>query len=79
MANTCALLTSADENIETTLDEGANQAWKVTPYWMVYDNLKLFLDNPEMIKPQAIAGQKWAKKHCTYAAGAKKMNDIIND
>lgn len=79
MASSCALLTSADENIETTLDEGANQAWKVTPYWMVYDNLKLFLDNPEMIKPQAIAGHNWAKKHCTYTAGAKKMNDIIND
>ena len=79
MANSCALLTSADENIETTLDEGANEAWKVTPYWLVYDNLKLFLDNPDLIKPQAIAGHNWAKKHCTYAAGAKKMNDIIND
>tara|TARA_R110000851_G_scaffold303218_1_gene460751 strand:+ start:11481 stop:12611 length:1131 start_codon:yes stop_codon:yes gene_type:complete len=79
MASSCVLLTSADEDIETTLDEGANNAWKVTPYWSVYDNLKLFLDNPEMIKPQAIAGYNWAKKHCTYAAGVKKMNDIIND
>ena len=79
MASSCALLTSADENIESTLDEGANNAWKVTPYWSVYDHLKLFLDNPDMIKPQALAGHNWAKKHCTYAAGAKKMNDIIND
>lgn len=79
MASACALLTSADENIESTLDEGANNAWKVTPYWSVYDHLKLFLDNPDMIKPQALAGHNWAKKHCTYAAGAKKMNDIIND
>ena len=79
MASSCALLTSADSTIEPTLDEGANEAWKVTPYWSVYDNLKLFLDNPEMIKPQAIAGFNWAKKHCTYTVSGKKMNDIIND
>jgi hypothetical protein len=79
MASSCALLTSADSTIEKTLDEGANDAWKVTPYWFVYDNLKLFLENPEMIKPQAIAGYNWANKHCTYTASVKKMNDIIND
>jgi hypothetical protein len=79
MANSCALLTSADKNIEATLDDGANEAWKVTPYWLVYDNLKFFLDNPKMIKLQAMAGYQWAKNNCTYSAGAKKMNDIIND
>jgi hypothetical protein len=79
MASSCVLLTSADRTIEPTLDEGANEAWKVTPYWSVYDNLKLYLDNPEMMKPQATAGYMWAKQHCTYAAGAKKIKDIIND
>lgn len=69
LANCCALLTSAD----------ANGAWKVTPYWQVYDNLKFFLDNPEAIKPQAIAGYNWALKNCTYAATVEKMNRIIND
>jgi hypothetical protein len=79
MANSCVLLTSADRIIESTLEEGANEAWKVTPYWSVYDNLKLYLDNPEMMKPQATAGYLWAKEHCTYAAGAQKINGIIND
>lgn len=79
MASQCALLTSADEDIENTLPCGANKAWCVTPYWSVYDNLKFFLDNPEKIKPQAIAGYEWAKKNYQYDAAVNKLNEIVND
>jgi len=78
LATSCALLTSADETIETSLEKGANEAWKVTPYWSVYDNLKYFLDNPDEIKKQALSGHSWAKEHCTYDSGAKKINEIVN-
>lgn len=77
MANHCALLTSADENIETSLPHGANSAWSVTPYWSIYDNLKMFLDMPELIKPQAIAGYNWAKKNYQYDSAIKKLNEIL--
>lgn len=79
MANHCVLLTSADENIETTLPCGANKAWCVTPYWNIYDNLKNLLDNPEQIKSQASAGFKWAKENYQYDAAVKKLNEIVND
>jgi len=78
MASSCVLLTSADETIETSLDEGANEAWIVTPYWNIYDNLKMLLDNPDLMKPQAKAGYDWALKNCSYDAGAKKLNHIVN-
>jgi len=79
LAHSCALLTSADSNIEPTLSEGANNAWKVTPYWSVYDNLKVFLDNPHMIEQQAKAGYEWALKNCTYEASVAELNRIVND
>ncbi|TMS60470.1 glycosyltransferase [Pseudoalteromonas sp. S3173] len=79
MANHCALLTSADENIETTLPCGANKAWCVTPYWNIYDNLKNLLDNPEQIKSQANAGFKWAKANYQYDQAVNKLNEIVND
>lgn len=79
MANQCALLTSADENIETTLPCGANKAWCVTPYWNIYDNLKNLLDNPEQIKFQASAGFKWAKANYQYDQAVNKLNEIVND
>lgn len=79
MAKSCALLTSADKKIETSLGEGANQAWVVTPYWLIYDKLKVFLDNPVLIESQAEAGYKWTLKNCSYEAGVKKINSIINN
>ena len=78
MASSCVLLTSADEKIETSLDEGANEAWIVTPYWNIYDNLKMLLDNPDSMKPQAKAGYDWVLKNCSYDAGVKKLNHIVN-
>ena len=72
-----ALLTSADEYIEVSLDKGANSAWYVTPYWMVYDNLKELLDNPEKIKKQADRGFEWCKNNCSAKVGGKKLLDIL--
>ena len=72
-----ALLTSADENIETSLDKGSNEAWCVTPYWMIYDNIKALLDSPEKIKKQADMGFKWCQEQYSADAGAKKLLNIL--
>ena len=74
-----ALLTSADEYIETSLDEGANSAWCVTPYWMIYDNLKELLDSPKKIKSQADIGFDWCKENYSANAGAKKLLEILSN
>ena len=61
MANTCAMLCSADGEIETGLAAGANQAWLQTSTSEVYDNLKRLLDDRELAKTLAIRGFEWVK------------------
>jgi hypothetical protein len=73
MAAHCALLTSADEAIEPSLPAGSNQAWVVTPYWQIYDNLKMLLDDVSLIKRYADRGYAWASEHCEYGAARRKL------
>jgi len=79
LVHNCAMLTSADSNIEPALGLGANEAWMVTPYWQVYDNLKYLLDNPEEIKAYADRGFDWAFKNCRASVNGQRLNSIIND
>ncbi|MGI2113396.1 hypothetical protein ACRN9G_07315 [Shewanella frigidimarina] len=79
LVHNCAMLTSADSNIEPTLGLGANEAWLVTPYWQVYDNLKYLLDNPEEIKAYADRGFDWAYKNCRASVNGQRLNSILND
>jgi hypothetical protein len=78
MASHCALMTSADEKIETSLPKGANSAWMVTEYWNIYDNLKRLLDDHSLIKQYADAGFIWAYEYCSYQNSAAKMRNILN-
>ncbi len=79
MASHCALLTSADRNMEPTLAEGANEAWFVTRYWEVFDHLKLLLDQPELIKPQADRGYDWAYVHCRTSQSRQRLQDLLQE
>lgn len=78
MASHCALMTSADEKIETSLPVGSNSAWMVTEYWNIYDNLKRLLDDHSLIKKYADAGYLWAYENCSYQNSAIKMRNILN-
>lgn len=77
MASHCALITSADERIETTLPAGANSAWMVTEYWNIYDNLKRMLDDHALIKRYADAGFAWAGEHCSYQKNAVRLRALL--
>lgn len=77
LAHHNAVLMSADETIESTLEKGSNTAWIPTRYWSIYENLKHLLDNPRLIKLQADKGYDWALKHYSYKAGTKKLNKLI--
>jgi len=79
MASHCALVTSGDPHIETSLPLDAEGAWMITKYWQVYDNLKFLLDNPEKVKLYADAGYEWTKKHWTYSVVKKKLLQIIGE
>ena len=66
MANNCAVLMSADPSVEKGLPQNIKDAWMITKYWQVYDNLKLLLDNPKKIKYFANNGYEFAINHYTY-------------
>lgn len=75
-ANT-VLLTSADKNIEPMLPDGANDAWIVTPYWDIFDNLRNVLDSPiGLLEKQAEVGQCWALEHASFENARIYLEDI---
>ncbi|MEO6200811.1 MAG: glycosyltransferase [Cryobacterium sp.] len=78
MARCCALLTSADERIETDLEAGANEAWVVTRADEVYENLRRLLEHHEMIREQALRGYEWALRNASASADGQRMRAILD-
>jgi hypothetical protein len=68
MSNNCCLVTSADQTIEKSLPIDSNQAWLVTKYWEIYDNLKFLLDNPQQIKRIADRGTAYIHSNFSFKA-----------
>jgi len=79
MATNCAVLMSADPSIDTDITKGAENAWFITKYWEVYDNLKYLLDNPEKIKFYADNGYDYAYKYRTIEALGEYLNNILKE
>jgi hypothetical protein len=79
MANHCAVLMSADPSIERGLPQDGTDAWMITRYWEVYDNLKYLLDNPEKLKYYADNGYNFAYKNYTYEAAGNYINSILKE
>lgn len=79
MASHCALLTSADETIETGLPKGSNKAWIVTRYYQIYENLKQILDNTSLIEPQADVGFDWVLEHASSDSSGKKLATLLEE
>ena len=79
MANHCAVLMSADPSIETGLPQNSKNAWMITKYWEVYDNLKYLLDNPDKIKYYADNGYDFALKNYTYEAAGEYINSALKE
>lgn len=78
MAAGCALLASSDATVETNLPPRANDAMMVTKHWQVYQNLKSLLDEPERIKPLAVAGQEWVKRYATSSSTGPILKGILD-
>lgn len=78
MAHSCAVLTSADPAIETSLGIGFDDSWVVTPYWLIYDKLKCLLDNPESISLYAAKGYDFAKRHYKYNKASEKFRMLVS-
>ena len=78
MANGCALLTRADETIETDLPSGSNSAWVVTTAADVYSNLRELLENPERIASHAAAGLDWVRQHAAARTSGARVSTILD-
>jgi len=78
MASHCALLTSADEEIELSLPVGSNKAWMVTKHHEVYDNLKALLDSPSLVKQYADSGYDWALEHGAISSTGKQLENMLS-
>jgi hypothetical protein len=79
MANHCAVLMSADPSVETTLPQDSKDAWMITRYWELHDNLKYLLDNPEKIKYYADNGYDFTYKHYTCEAASEYINKVFKE
>ncbi|NLX95849.1 MAG: glycosyltransferase family 1 protein [Rhodopirellula sp.] len=79
MSNGCALLTSADPDLEPSLPDECRGAWMVTGYWQVYDNLKELLDCPDLIHQYALAGLKFVREHCSCEAAREKYDAVFRE
>jgi len=78
MASSCALITSADENIEPDLPSGSKDAWYITKYYEVYDHLKDLLNSPDLIKKYADAGYEWAIENASCSRSSVKLMSLLN-
>lgn len=76
MANTCALVTSADEKIEKDLPKGSNNAWEQTYPEAIKDNLEKLLNDRAYTKELAIKGFNWAQQ---WASASSSGSDLRND
>lgn len=79
LASGCAVLMSADETIEPDLPAGSNDAWVVTRYFEVYENLKNLLDHPDLIAPQARRGRDWAHEHVSFSHAGPQLRAVLNE
>lgn len=78
MAAHCAVLSSTDETIETSLPPGANTATFVTKHWQVYDHLKLLLDDPERLELQADSGRAWAQQFASVEITGPRVEAVLS-
>ncbi|WP_419773869.1 glycosyltransferase [Halarcobacter sp.] len=79
MANHCAVLMSANPDIEKGLPKEGINAWMITNYWQIYDNLKVLLDNPTKIKYYADNGYSFAYKYYTFESARNYIKKVLNE
>lgn len=77
LAHTCALLTSADQTMESDLPEGSNAAWIPTRHHQIADHLRLALDDPLETLEKAIRGYEWAQRHASMSAAGSELRRLL--
>lgn len=79
MANCCAMMCSANPEVEDSLPAGVEQAWYRTEYWQITDNLRYLLDNPDKIIFYAYNGRDFVKDNYTYEKANEQFMKIMKE
>jgi glycosyltransferase involved in cell wall biosynthesis len=79
LAAGCAVLMSADPEVETDLPPGSRDAWLVTRPDDVTDHLRALLDDPSLVAAYGERGRAWAR---TWAAASRTgafLRDVLDE
>ncbi len=77
MAKKCAVLMSANPAIESGLPCQPRDAWVITRYFEIYENLKMLLDNKQLIEYYAQNGYEYVKNNYSEEAASKSLHEIL--
>lgn len=77
LAATCALVTSASEQLELTLPAGSDDAWFVTSHDEVYQHLRELLEDPARTRELALRGYAFARENFSSNANAPALNQVL--
>ncbi|CAN2170191.1 Glycosyl transferases group 1 [Candidatus Nanopelagicaceae bacterium] len=75
----CALLTSADKNIEKWLPNGAENAWFKTRYWELEENLRILLSDHERINDLSLNGHAWVVENYDDYSNVQRLNSYLRN
>jgi hypothetical protein len=78
LASGAVVMMSADENVETDLPPGSNNAWVVTKHYQVYSHLKALLDEPGSWAEIAAQGIAWARENVVRSGTAPKLARVLD-
>jgi hypothetical protein len=78
MAAGCAVITRADETIETDLPTGSNAAWFVTRHSEVERHLRRLLDDHSLARAYAERGRDWVRQNAVASVTGKAMQERLD-
>lgn len=77
MASVTAVLMSADPASNPEIPPAGKDAWVITPYWTIYDKLKMLLDHPEIIEHYAVRGRAFVEDNYTFEKARERFHEIF--
>lgn len=78
MSNYCAVLTSADTEVNKSLPKSKKNGWMRTRSWELYDNLEFVISDRKKIIEIADAGLKYVNKNFNDDVNKRIMNEYIS-